>query len=181
MTKNVQSYEKINGRVDGVDFKGEFGPRSIAKSVKKMSKMSKKDMPQFLDFRPGIESGQKKVCFPSAESMATLKSENCGRVFFLHRLLDTHFCRPQRAALCWLWAAITPVKKLPRPKTTTFLESSGHNHYRTKLAFFRPFFWENHYIDLFWLYIWTILTIYIWTPPKCYTWLESCGSQLSHV
>ena len=27
--------------------------------------------------------------------------------------------------VCWLWAAITPVKKLARPKSTTFSETSG--------------------------------------------------------
>ena len=29
------------------------------------------------------------------------------------------------AALCWLWTAITPVKKIVRPKSTTFSETSG--------------------------------------------------------
>ena len=43
--------------------------------------------------------------------------------FFLTSLIfrDKHTF----AALCWLWAAITPVKKIVRPKSTTFSETSG--------------------------------------------------------
>ena len=36
----------------------------------------------FLDFRPGIESGRKKVCFPGADSLATLKSKIVAVSFF---------------------------------------------------------------------------------------------------
>ena len=44
-------------------------------------------------------------------------------LFFLTSLIfrDKHTF----AALCWLWAAITPVKKIVRPKSTTFSETSG--------------------------------------------------------
>ena len=45
------------------------------------------------------------------------------QLFFLTSLIfrDKHTF----AALCWLWAAITPVKKIVRPKSTTFSETSG--------------------------------------------------------
>ena len=33
--------------------------------------------------------------------------------------------RTENFKVCWLWAAITPVKKLARPKSTTFSETSG--------------------------------------------------------
>ena len=33
--------------------------------------------------------------------------------------------RTRNFKVCWLWAAITPVKKLARPKSTTFSETSG--------------------------------------------------------
>ena len=47
----------------------------------------KKTRPQFWVFRVDVESGRKKVGFPSADSVATLKTQNCGRDFFLwHRL-----------------------------------------------------------------------------------------------
>ena len=33
--------------------------------------------------------------------------------------------RTENFKVCWLWVAITPVKKLARPKSTTFSETSG--------------------------------------------------------
>ena len=51
------------------------------------------------------------------------KNQNCGTSFFLtpHNFGDTSTF----ADMIWLWAAITPVKKLARPKSTTFSETSG--------------------------------------------------------
>ena len=63
-----------------------------------------------------------KVGFPIADSMRPWNPKNVAVSFF-----DTVYFwwRTQNLKVCWLWAAITSVKKLPRPKTTTFSESSG--------------------------------------------------------
>ena len=56
-------------------------------------------------------------------SFQTRKLKIVAVSFFLTSLIfrDKHTF----AALCWLWAAITPVKKIVRPKSTTFSETSG--------------------------------------------------------
>ena len=44
---------------------------------------------------------------------------------FLFFTLPIYGDTPTFAALCWLWAAITPVRKVAGTKSTTFSESSG--------------------------------------------------------
>ena len=51
------------------------------------------------------------------------KNKDCGRVFFCYVFYFWGWT--QNFKVCWLWAAITPVEKLARPKSTTFSESSG--------------------------------------------------------
>ena len=58
-----------------------------------------------------------------ADSMAALKTQNCGRVFFCDA---SYFCwRSQNFKAIWLWPAITPVQNLIRSISPTFSESSG--------------------------------------------------------
>ena len=64
-----------------------------------------------------------KYIYLGRDSISGSKSKNCGRVFFF--TLPIFDDAPTFAAFFWLWAAISPVRKLARPKSTTFSESSG--------------------------------------------------------
>ena len=84
----------------------------------------KKTRPQFWFFGPETNSQGNLYGGPDLLFVSDPKTQNCGRVFFFVTSLifrDKHTF----AALCWLWTAITPVKKLARPKSTTFSETSG--------------------------------------------------------
>ena len=74
----------------------------------------KKTRPQFWVFRAGVESGPKKVGFPSADSMACPKTQNCGRDFFLwHHLflgMDPKFQCLTLSSNNSLWKAGTTKK-----------------------------------------------------------------------
>ena len=84
----------------------------------------KKKRPQFWFFRSETNSTAFQLCEEAVLFVSELKKIKLWPCLFFVTLPifgDAHTF----AALCWLWATITPVRKLARPKSTTFSESLG--------------------------------------------------------
>ena len=94
--------------------------------------------------------------------------ENCETIRKLHLVVCVNgrinFCLLKFSwNLTRLWQPITPIWKLPHPKTTTFLESSGRQLFHGPILFFSP---VSKYRGMSVLWKMVIFSIFSWPHGK---------------